>query len=382
MLTTNLFGQYKTSQEAIDFINDRLTHSIVQKVDANGLVTMKAPSERITFMLGEASFNYNDLNGDSRVRVVCNNCLKHYENKEFEKQSSRQSFLCDSEDEAFEVIKAFGFLKTKYPGSTKTGGIVDRKLGVSDTTLGFSSVETAVEVVNRMLIHSVITGIDEKGVMTINAPSDNYRVDLKHAEFAFNDLSDDPKVRIYGDFCIEEIDEEGSGQFMSRQSFTAHSRFKAYRAIKALYYIKTAFSDLQPAKVPQLRNVKRNRLSGYTTVAEAIDYVNDRLTYSVIMGVDDKGVMSINAPDEVYRVHLKKAKFRYTENSKMNIDWLGITFDSGRIDGVQVECNNCLEKFSSPGDKDIVDEQTFQCESETLVKEVIKALTYIRERSK
>ncbi|PKP23696.1 MAG: hypothetical protein CVU06_06935 [Bacteroidetes bacterium HGW-Bacteroidetes-22] len=376
------FAQFNNNQDAIDYINDRLSHSIVQKIDADGLVTMKAPSERITFLLADVMFTYNDLNGDSRVRVVCNNCLKYYEQRELQKHESRQSFLCDTDEDAFEVIKAFGYLKSKFPASVKANGISQKKLAISDTTLGYSTVAEAIDLVNSVLVHSMITGIDQKGIMAINSPSNNYLVDLRNAEFAFNDLSDDPKVRIYGDFCLRETDEDGANDYMSRQSFTARSRFKAYKAIKALYYIKTAYSDLPESKVPMLRNVKRNRLTSYSNIVDAISYINDRLTYSVIMGVDNNSVMSINAPNDIYRVNLKNAKFSYSQNSKVNVDWLGITFDGNRIDGVEIICNNCLEKFNSPDDKEVIDNQTFQCESETQVREVLKAITYIKEMSK
>ncbi|OFY30963.1 MAG: hypothetical protein A2X09_17290 [Bacteroidetes bacterium GWF2_43_11] len=376
------FAQFNNNQDAIDYINDRLSHSIVQKIDADGLVTMKAPSERITFLLADVMFTYNDLNGDSRVRVVCNNCLKYYEQRELQKHESRQSFLCDTDEDAFEVIKAFGYLKSKFPASVKANGISQKKLAISDTTLGYSTVAEAIDMVNSVLVHSMITGIDQKGIMAINSPSNNYLVDLRNAEFAFNDLSDDPKVRIYGDFCLRETDEDGANDYMSRQSFTARSRFKAYKAIKALYYIKTAYSDLPESKVPMLRNVKRNRLTSYSNIVDAISYINDRLTYSVIMGVDNNSIMSINAPNDIYRVNLKNAKFSYSQNSKVNVDWLGITFDGNRIDGVEIICNNCLEKFNSPDDKEVIDNQAFQCESETQVREVLKAITYIKEMSK
>ncbi len=376
------FAQFKSNQDAIDYINDRLSHSIIQKIDPDGLVTIKAPSERITFLLPDVMFSYNDLNGDSRVRIVCKNCLKYYEKRELQKKDSRQSFLCDSDEDAFEVIKAFGYLKSKFIPDTKTESSMYKKLVISDTSLGYSTIAEAIDLVNSVLVHSIITGIDEKGIMTINSPSDNYLIDLERAEFAYNNLSDDPKVRIYGDFCLRETDEDGSADYISRQSYTARSRFKAYKAIKALYYIKTAYSDLKESEVPMLRNVKRNRVTTYTNIGEAINYINDRLIYSIVMSVDKNGIMSINAPNDIYRVNLKKARFSYSENSKVNIDWLGITFDGNRIDGVKIICDNCLEQYNTPGDKEVTDDQTFQCESESQVREVIKAMTYIKEMSK
>lgn len=374
------FAQFKNRQEAIDYVNDRFSHSIIQKIDDDGLVTIKAPSQRITFPIGKSVFNYNDLNGDSRVRVACASCIKFYENREYDRTESRQSFSCDSEDEAFEVIRALEYIKSTFPVDAATAGLPTKKLNLADTTLGYTSVAEAVNLVNKVLLHSFITGIDDKGVMTINAPSDNYKIDLSKAEFMVNDLGDDPKLRIYGDFCIRQIDDDGDEDFISRESFSTKSRFKCYKAIKALYYIKSAYSSLQPDAVPQLPNVRRNHLTSYKTLDEAITFINNRLRYSVILGIDSKGMLSINAPSEVYRINMKKAKFNYTDRNRVNVDWFGIRIESDNIDGVLVECRNCIEKYSDPRDYDITNEQTFQCESEQQVREVLKALTFIKEK--
>lgn len=377
-----LSAQFKNRQEAIDYVNDRLSHSIIHKITDDGLVTVKAPSERITFLISRSAFNYNDLNGDSRVRVVCPGCIKYYENRELDRTESRQSFACDTEDDALEVIKALEYIKGTFPADANSTGLPAKKLSVTDSTLGYSTVAEAVALINKMLVHSFVTGIDDKGMMTINAPDNNYKVDLAKAEFMVNDLDDDPKLRIYGDFCIRQTDEDGDEDFISRESFTTHSRFKCYKAIKALYYLKSAYGHLPAASVPMHPNVKRNHLTSFKTVGEAIQFINNRLRYTVVLGIDSKGVLSLNAPSEIYRVNMKKATFRYTDRSQVNVDWFGISFDSGRIDGVQIECRNCLEKYSEPRDLDIVSEQTFQCESEQQVRDVIKALTFIQETVK
>ena len=108
------YAQYTTADEAKDFINDRLSHSLIQKIDPDGTVTMSTPGEKVKFNLKDVSFNFNGGNNDERVRVACDNCIEHYEHKILTEKSSRQSFLCESEKEANLVIQAFRFLKKKY----------------------------------------------------------------------------------------------------------------------------------------------------------------------------------------------------------------------------------------------------------------------------
>jgi len=371
------FAQYTTANEAIDFINDRLSHSVIQKIDADGTVTISAPSEKIRFNLRDVSFNYNGGNNDDRVRVFGDNCIGLFEKKELKEKTSRQSFLCDSEKEAYEVITAFKYLKKQYTAPQKGLVATDKKLKVSDTTLGTKTVGEAIDFINENLSYSMVTGIDDQGMMTINAPDEIYRVNLKLAEFGYNDSDDGSKMRIYGDFCIEVKKDRGRNEFISRKSFQAPDRVKAYKVITVLYYLKGTYTDVDPATLPGLKNVQRKRVNSYTNAQEAIDFINDRLSYSIILAIDKTGIMTINAPDEIYRFNVKEVKVSKTDHRNISSDWFRLPVPD-YAPGVLFECNECIRKYESPGSYDTEDDQVFQCGNMTEAKEVVKAFGYLQ----
>jgi hypothetical protein len=375
---TGIYAQYTTPEDAKDYINDRLSHSVLQKIDPDGTVTISAPSEKIKFKLRDVSFNYNGGNNDDRVRVFGDNCIEHYEHKILSEKTSRQSFVCESEKEANEVIAAFRFLKKSYPGDPKSSMAGDIKLKVSDSTLGTKTVSEAIDFINENLSYSMITGIDEQGVMTINSPDEIYRVNLKLAEFGYNDADDGSKLRIYGDFCIEVKKDRGSREFICRKSFQAPDRVKAYKVISVLYYLKATYSDLDPATIPWLKNVNGKRTVSYNKIKEAIDFINDRLSYSIILGIDKSGLITLNAPEEIYRFKLKEVKISKTDHRNTGSDWFNIRIPGDYAPGILVECNDCIKKYESPVSYDFIDEQVFQCRTMSDVKEVLKALEYLK----
>ena len=57
LMTVNSFAQFTTTEGAKDFINDRLSHSVLQKIDPDGTVTISTPGEKIKFNLRNAAFN-------------------------------------------------------------------------------------------------------------------------------------------------------------------------------------------------------------------------------------------------------------------------------------------------------------------------------------
>ena len=372
------FAQYKTADEAKDFINDRLSHSLLQKIDPDGTVTMSAPDQKIKFKLREVSFNYNGGNNDDRVRVFCDDCIEHYEHKRLTEKTSRQSFLCDSEKDANEVITAFKYLKKLYATDQNTSLQADKKLKSSDTTLGTRTIGEAIDFINENLSYSMITSIDDQGIMTINAPDDIFRVNLKQAEFGYNDASDGSKVRIYGDFCIGVKSNSGIKEFICRKSFQTPGRVNAFKVIPVLYYLKSTFSDLDPEKIAGLRNVSGARTDSYKNLAEAINFINDRLSYSIILGIDQTGNIILNAPEEIYRFNIHEVKINNAVNHKTRSEWFPFVITEGPSTGVLFECNDCIQKYDAPGSYSTIDEQVFQCWRMADTKDVIKALTYIK----
>jgi hypothetical protein len=376
------FAQYSTADETKDFINDRLSHSIVQKIDPDGTVTMSAPDQKIKFRLADVSFNYNGGNDDDRVRVFCNNCIAHYEHKQLTETTSRQSFLCESEKDANEVITAFRHLKKLFTANQKSGMASDKKLKVSDSTLGTRTVAEAIDFVNENLSYSMVLDIDDMGMMTINAPEDIYRVDLKKAEFGYNDLDGSSRVRIYGDFCVEIKEDHGGKKFISRQSFQAHGRVQAYKVISVLYYLKSTYCDLDQAKIAALKNIGGTGPGSYKNVNEAMDYINSRLSYSIILGIDKTGNITINSPDDIYRFNIHDVKMSKTDHRNFKSDWFRVRIPVDYSPGVLFECNDCIKQYEAPDSYDAIDEQVFQCGSLKEANEVLKALAYIKSLNK
>ncbi len=378
LLGTNIFAQYSTADEAKEFINDRLSHSLLQKIDADGMVTMNAPGKKIKFRLQDVSFNYNGGNNDDRVRVVCDECIENYEHGRLTEKTSRQSFICESEREANEVINAFRFLKKSYPGSQKGLSSGDKKLKAADSSLNTKTVSEAIDFINDNLSYSMITAIDDKGIMTINSPEEIYLINLRLAEFGFNDAGDGSKLRIYGNFAVASKTSGNAKTFVSRKSFQTPGRVNAYKAIPVLYYLKSTYSDLDPGKIATLKNVTGARTNSYKNVTEAIDYINDRLLYSIILGIDQKGDISVNAPEEIYKFNIHEVKASSSLNHKSRSEWFPFINTESSSTGVLVECNNCIQQYSDPDSFDKLDEQVFQCRNMTDVKDILKALTYIK----
>ena len=375
--TSALFAQYSTIDETTAYINDRLSHSVLQKVAPDGMVTINSPGNRYKFPLSKASFNYNGANNDDRVRVFCDNCIEKYENKVLDERLSRQSFACESEQEANEVIAAFRFLKSKFKSSDSQPQ-ADKKLNLGKANPGYTTVSEAIDFINSNLSYSMIIASDPGGFLTMNAPDDIYTVDVKKAEFNYNRSSDEPKVRIYGDFVITKNKGKSDEEALTRQSFTAPTRDKAFAVIEAFYYLKATLGTLDPAKIPTLNNVSKVKTTKYINVDEAIDFINDRLAYSMILSVDKAGNMIINSPDDIYSFNLHKVKYSKTNRRSDQNDWFPFVTSSSFAPGVMVECNNCIRKSDEPGSTDSEDEQVFQCDSPKDAAEVIKALDYIK----
>ncbi len=374
-------AQYSNIEEAKEYINDRLSRSVLQKIDPDGTLTISAPGSKFKFNLRDVFFNYNGGNDDDRVRVFCDECIENYENKQLKEKLSRQSFLCDSETDANEVITAFRFIKKSFSTDPKNGNPADKKLKIQDITLGVYTVGEAIDFINDNLSHSMVMSINEQGIMTINAPDEIYKVDLARAEFGYNNTGDGAKVRIYGDFCMGIKKDHGKQKFISRQSFLTKGKVKAYKVISVFYYLKSTYSDLDPAKVAGLRNVSGTRTDTYKTVAGAIDFINDRLSYSIVLMMDKNGILTINSPDDIYRFNINDVKMSKTDHSNARTEWFNLPVPGNFAPGVLFNCNDCIKQYDAPDNFDTLDEQVFQCKNMEDVKEVIKALTFLRGKA-
>ncbi|MEI6681000.1 MAG: hypothetical protein WCO44_00150 [Bacteroidota bacterium] len=381
-MAVNGFAQFTTIDEAKDFINDHLSHSILQKIDPDGTVTMGTPSEKIKFNLHHVTFNYNGGNNDDRVRVAGDNCIERYEHKILTEKTSRQSFLCESENDAMRVIDAFRFLKKRYTVDQGTSHAAGKALKTNDTTFNTKTVTEAIDFINENLTYSVITGVDEAGIMTINSPDETFQVDLAKAEFGYNDASDGSKVRIYGDFCISDKKGNGDRETITRKSFQTQNRVKAYKAITVLYYLKSTYANLDPAKIRGLKNLTAARVATYSTPEDAIDYINARLLYSIILDIDHGGNLTMNAPEEIYRFNINEVKITSALNTKSRSEWFPIVINNNSGTGILVEGHDGISKYDAPGSYDKMDEQVFQCGSASEVRDVLKAFAWIRNAIK
>ena len=124
--------------------------------------------------------------------------------------------------------------------------------------------------------------------------------------------------------------------------------------------------------------VGRTKTNTYANIAEALDFINDRLSYSIVLGVDKNGNISINAPDDIYRFNIHDVKMHRTDRTYDKNDWFPFVVPGGFAPGVLVECNGCIRQYSSPGSFDTMDEQVFQCGNMSDAREVLKALSYIK----
>jgi hypothetical protein len=238
----------------------------------------------------------------------------------------------------------------------------------------------AIDFVNDRLAISIITRVDAKGNLFINGPDKIYQLDLRRAEFAFNTLSDDPKVRIYGDWCLGILHHGKLDREIARESFTTESRQDAYQAIKALYFIKGAFTGMDAAQIKTLKNVTRNQTRDYTTIQGAIDAINDRLAISIVLGLDPKGVLTINASEHLYRLDIAKCSFEKARPKRTFQGWLQRTFNFDHPEGVTITCPEGIRKCADAQSSRTVEEETFACESAFETREIIRALEFIKEK--
>ncbi|MEW6367160.1 MAG: hypothetical protein AB1714_21225 [Acidobacteriota bacterium] len=372
------YGQSPAVDDLIEYINLRMSRSSIERIAEDGLVSIKAPDDTFKFDIKEASFNYNGLNDDARVRVFCEYCIGQYDGGHLEETSHRQSFLCKSEKYAREVIDAFRRLRKSYVERDKGFETYDAKIDTGPTSSRYKSVTEAIDFINEIMTISAIMKVDRNGRMLINAPDDIYDVQIKEAEFGFNDLGDEPQVRVYGEWCIS-LSGKDRGRVVSRESFQVASSDGAYQTIRALYFIKSAFTGMDAATVNNLKAVTGTRTKSYSTIPEAVDYINDRLKYSILMRVNDKGVALMNSMENTFLFDVRACKFGQGHATALLKSLLNL-FDHESEEALVVECHGGIGKYEDGRRTEPLDKQSFQCRSESDVKDVIKAFEFIQAR--
>jgi len=364
---------------AIELINSKLSHSRIIGINDKGIVSIKAPGQTIKFPILEVSFNYND--SDHRVRVAGDYNIEYHEDDGITEVSHRQSFTCASRRMAEDAIELFRQIKDSFAKNKGSLSHLSKLLPVEDPSLGYKTLGQAIDFINDNLALSVILDVSDDGVMVINAPSAMYRVDIKAAQYALNDWSDQARVRIYGDWCIDVSEEEGrkSEKSVPRESFSAHSNSRARQSIRALYFIKGAFLGENAAQVEEQPNLSRRFQEDYRSIEEAIDYINDRLEISIITGIDENGVMTVNASEHIYKLSLRDCRFRSGRN---RISILGFSISGRRGNSVEIRCSKDLERWSDRDLQRRIDSENFSTRGRQEVDEIIEALEYIQNKVK
>lgn len=368
----------RVTDDPADYINDRLSRSRITKISSDGQVFIKSPGEKFEFNLMDTVFNYNGLNGDHRVRILGEYCIESYDSSGPGEATHRQSFLCESRKAANEVVDALWRLKRRMRDDhlrTQDRSIDGRAAGLECNT-----VSEAIEFINRNLTRSAIIKSDADGVMIINAPDCLYKVDLRRTEFMFNDLSRDPRVRFYGEWSLSHYQEDGRETKITRESFDTTGRKSARQIITALYLIKGACTGMGAAEASQLRNVTGTRTNSYHNIQEAIDYINDRLEISVILHIDRRGKVTVNASESIYQFDLTDCEFDRGRQKDRVWGILRAFFNNEEIDAVEIRCPDGMERYDEERFPETVDFENFQCRSSFAVREVIEALEYLKKK--
>lgn len=365
--------------DAIEIINARLSHSRIIGIDEEGMVKIKAPGQIIEFPIRDVAFNYND--SDHRVRVAGIHNIKYYEDGRLVEVSHRQSFTCGSTRMAQDVIDSFRTIRNKYLGKNRDRDWEARGLPVADGALGFQTLGQAVDFINDSFCLSVVVNLEQNRELVINAPSAIYRVDMNCAQFAVNDWSGRPSVRIFGDWCVEMTAEDGrrNSRLVPRESFTVCSPQRARQSVLALSYIKGTLLGHDVEQIEENANQRRVLREDFNSIEEAVDFINDRLEISIITNIDEHGMVTVNAPENIYQFPLSECRFRPGRN---RISIFGFEISGRRRDSVEIRCNKGLELYFDRRLQRREESENFSVKGRHEVREVIEALEYIQNKLK
>ncbi len=377
-----IYGQNPTTDDPIQFINSRLSVSKVLQIEPDGLIRIKTPDDVIQFNLKDVIFNYNGSNDDHRLRIMGDYCLQYYDDGEVDEIVHRKSFSCHSKKGVTEVIAMLKGLQKNSLSNEEKSKFLETNINLSDSSLNYSTMGEALHFINDNLTYSGILNVDQSGMMVINGPDCIYKVNLKKADFSFTDISSRPQIRIYGDWCMQIYDDERDVKKIARESFQCNSKNAAHQIVKALYYIKGFFTGLDTLKINALKNVSGNKTYTYSNLQEAIDYINERLTISIIMSINDKGFVSMNAAEDIFRFYVQDCQFQVAEEKHTFWSVIKSIFvsKSNSIIAVEVQSWKGIEQYEEGILEDTLKEQTFSCKTSNHVNDVINAFNFIKNK--
>jgi hypothetical protein len=358
----------------VDYVNARLRHSAILRVSDAGVVKVRTPSETLTFKLQDTAFSFNDLNGDHRVRLASAEPIEAWDGDHREDVTYRQSFQCRSRTDAREAITALRRLRRSFLDKDPRFSILKRKVAPGPGA-SYASIGEALDFVNDHLSHSVALGVDDQGTLILQgSDEETYHVALARADFGLNERSEDPRVRVYGNWCLATYRDGHRDEETARESFTVRSRLGARETIRALYGIKAAITGQDPSGLDTLRNVTGARTPAYTTIQGAIDAINDRLAISIVLGIDPQGDVAINASDAIYHFNIADGTFG---KARGRFRLLGL-IHLGLEEGARISSAKGLRKYSDSTQWDSVDDQTFSCASASDTQAVLQAFEFIK----
>ncbi len=370
-------NSFRTELEnEIDLINSRLSHSQIARIDDRGTVRIVTPRRIIEFPIQEVAFNYNA--SGRRVRVAGDYNIKIFESGRLTEVSHRRSFTSPSRRMALETIDAFRRIRDLFTKDDPGRQLMNTALPVTDRAPEYRTIQEAISYINDNFALSVILDIDENGIMTINAPSRLYRVDMKEAEFAAYDWSGDGKVRVYGEWCLRVSDDESDryDRYVPRAEFNVHSFNRARPAVRALYYIKSTLLGQTGAEIEEILAAKRSHQWDFRSVEEAVKYINDRLEISIITNIDENGVMTVNASRSIYKVPMHESRFR--TGSRERITFLGFEVTTGHGNTVEISSPGGIEQYRDRRLERRIESQDFTVRSRHDIRDIIDALEYIQ----
>lgn len=370
-------NSFRTEQEnEIDYINARLSHSQVARINDSGTVRIVTPSRIVEFPIQDVTFHYNA--SGHRVRVAGEYNIKRFRSGRLTEVTHRNSFSSPSRRMALEAIDAFRRIQDQFTADDPRRDWMNTALPVPERRPDYRTIGEAIDYLNENLVYSVILDLDESGIMTINAPSRIYRVDIKEAEFYPYDWSGDGKVRVYGDWCISVSgDERGRhDRYVPRVEFTIHSFNRAKPSVRALYYIKGSLLDQSEVEIEEYLDWKMTRQRDYESIKEAIKYINDRLEISMITDIDNDGVMTLNASQSMYKVPMRSSRFR--RGSREHITLLGFQVVTGHRNTVEISSPEGIGQYRDRRLEERIESQEFSVRDRHDVRDIIFALEYIK----
>ncbi len=173
---------FKTVGEALEFLNDRLSLSVVSSLDAQGILSLCGADGVYRIDLRKADFSLNDRGERAKVRIYGDWALEYAPGGHGRRSMTRESFSTESARETLEIVKALYVLKAAQMGQAPR--VVVNQANVDpafkpDT----KTLQGAADALNGKLALSRILSIDAKGLVTLNASEHMYQFDLTRCSF-------------------------------------------------------------------------------------------------------------------------------------------------------------------------------------------------------